>query len=190
MNVSYELEISTDEKNLLKEIFICNNEEFADKVNSFSRSASEEYLRMFLGQKIYTRGSDMREYRLFLLIKYFLNGNIPNEQTITTLFQTTHSESKSLLRSVLAKYQYDLKNCINNTIADILINKVEHDEDDEIYYVSNIAENIVGEMNKILSTIDGSLNQITKKRNAVLTFELKPSSYEKLMEYFELEVEA
>lgn len=188
MNLNFDVNILDEEQSLLQEIFECNEGELATKIEHLSKASVEEYLRMMLGQKVFTRGQDIKEYRLYLLIKYLFEGNIPDEQMITTLFQTTSSESKSLLKSVLAKFQYDLKQSITNTITEILNNKVEYDDQKDIYFASNISLNIVDEMNKILSGINGALSQISKKKNTLQTFEIQPASLIVLAEHFNVEV--
>lgn len=189
MDINISVTLEQNEKELLKDIFNCSNDELILKIEKFSKASTEEYLRMILGQKVFTRGQDIKEYRLYLLIKYLFNGIIPDEQTITTLFQTTNNESKSLLKSVLAKYQYELKEPINETIKVILENEVGHDKEKDLYYVSNIALNIVDEMNRILSSMDGSLHQISKRRGSLQTFDIKPSSYNSLCEHCNIQQE-
>ncbi|MDR7870205.1 MAG: hypothetical protein RIN55_05050 [Tissierellaceae bacterium] len=183
MELNFTVSLDENEQNLLKQIFDCNNDALIAKLEKISKASTIEYLKMILGQKVFTRGQDIKEYRLYLLIRYLFNGIIPDEQVITTLFQTTNSESRSLLKSVLAKYQYELKESINDTINLILQNDIQHDEEKDIYYVSNIALNIVDEMNKTLSSIDGSLNQINKRRSSLQTFDITPSAYEALCAY-------
>lgn len=184
MEINFNMSLIDTERELLKDIFNCNDEELNIKFQGFAQASTEEYLRMILGQKIFTRGQDIKEYRLYLLIRHLFDGVIPDEQVITTLFQTTNNESKSLLKSVLAKYQYELRQSINETVKLIVEKAVIYEEEKDIYYVSNIALNIVDEMNKILSSIDGSLNQINKKRGTLQTFNINPSAYDALCKHF------
>jgi len=37
---------------------------------------------MFIGQQVFTRGADIREYRLFLLIEQPFDAHIPDEQRV------------------------------------------------------------------------------------------------------------
>ena len=188
MNINFTKNLTTEESNLLKDIFNCDDTGLEEKVTELAKASTLEYLDMVLGKRVFTRGQDMKEYKLFLLIKFFFGGYIPDEQTITTMFQTTTSESKSLLRSVMAKYQYELKESINNTIKNILENEVEYDESKDLYKVSKVGLNIVDEINNILSQINGSLTQVTKKRGASHIFEIPAASYEELCNRFEVEV--
>lgn len=186
MNINFTKDLTTEETNLLMDIFNCDEVSLQGKITELAMASTQEYLDMVLGKRVFTRGQDMKEYKLFLLIKYFFGGFIPDEQTITTMFQTTTTESKSLLRSVMAKYQYELKESINNTIKNVLENEVDFDEVKDVYKVSKIGLNIVDEMNNTLSQINGSLSQVNKKRGASHIFEIPAASYEELCTHFNI----
>lgn len=165
----------------LSEILKCDRDTLNEDLQKIASASVEEYVKMMLGEKVFTRGSDIREYRLYLLIINYFEGNIPDESTISTLFQTTHSESKALLRSTLAKYQYLLKDAIRMSILNVLTQNTKQD-DDYNYIVKNIPVNIIDEMNRIVSEIDGSHNQIKKQRGTLQVYEIPPATYHAMME--------
>jgi len=176
-----QIEISQEMERTLSEIVKCDIDGLNEELSKIAGAATEEYVKMMLGEKVFTRGSDIREYRLFLLIINYFEGNIPDESTISTLFQTTHSESKSLLRSTLAKYHYMLKGAINSSIIHVLSGDISQDENRN-YIVKNIPMNIIDEMNRIVSEIDGSHNQIKKQRGTLQVYEIPPATYDALIE--------
>lgn len=145
-----------------------------------AEAALAEYVRMFLGQKVFTRGSDILEYRLFLLIKHVFQNRIPDEQQICDLFQTTATRSRSLVRSVMSKYQYELKSAIQESVAELL-RGAEELEDDEDLEVSIFNDNLVEAMNRMLASEDGSLPPVSKKRGTVTTYVIKPSARQELI---------
>jgi len=175
------VEISEEMVTTLSEIVNCDVDELNEELTKIATAATEEYIKMMLGEKVFTRGSDIREYRLYLLILKYFEGNIPDESTISRLFQTTHSESKSLLRSTLAKYHYLLKGAINTSIIHVLNGDINQDEN-ENYIVKNTPINIIDEMNRIVSEIDGSHNQIKKQRGTLQVYEIPPATYNALIE--------
>ena len=85
---------------------------------------------------------------MFLLIKAALDNRIPDEKRVSNLFQTTRSESRGLIKSVMSKYQYDLKTSIDETLKDIVRN-VEKQNNELIAVIYN--ESVKDELNKILS---------------------------------------
>ncbi len=60
--------------------------ELPEHLTLYSEAATEEYVRMVLGQHVYSRGQDIKEYRLCLLIRHVFGGRLPSEQQISALF--------------------------------------------------------------------------------------------------------
>lgn len=174
-----QLDINIADEAELANIIGCETHELNDKLNSFGKASILEYLAMIQGIKVFKRGSDILEYRLFLLVDNVFDGRIPDEKIISKLFQTTASESKSYLRSIISKYQYQLKHAIDETLKVILLN-AEIQEAAGPYNITLNSVNVIEELNKKLAAIDGTLASITKKRGSVSTYEVTKSSYEAL----------
>jgi hypothetical protein len=152
-----------------------------EHLEAHANAAVEEYVRMFLGQRVYTRGSDIREYRLLLLIKHALGGRIPSEAEVSRLFQTTESQSRSLIRSVMSKFQYELREEIVQTLRETL-SESGRESDEADYEVVIDSDNVVDELNRRIQAIDGTLPAIQKKRGTASTYVLRPSSHDRLIE--------
>jgi hypothetical protein len=178
-------EIEQTEKDLLKSILQCDEATLNEKLNKVARSSFEEYKRMILGQRVFTRGRDIIEFRLFILIKHFFEGKIPEEQKICDLFQLTASESRSLVKSIMSKYQYELRDTITSSLKDEVekISKIENSND---YKMSIQNQYFKDELNRILGTIDTSLPIIEKDRGTISTYVIKRSSYLRLCELFNI----
>jgi hypothetical protein len=136
---------------------------------------------MFLGQRVYTRGSDIREYRLLLLVKHALGGRLPSETTVSRIFQTTESQSRSLIRSVMSKFQYELRAEIDATLKDTLAS-AHQETNDADYEVVIDSDNVIDELNRRIQGIDGTLPAIQKKRGTASTYTLRPSAHARLTE--------
>lgn len=173
------MELTSDERRQLAATFGCKERELDAQIARYTAAAQEEYLRMILGQRVFTRGQDMREYRLFLLIKHVFGG-LPTEQQISALFQTTTTQSRSLLRAVMSKYQYLLHDAIEQTLRDVLASAQEDPnvEGGRLITVDN--ENIIDALNRHIVALDGRLPQITRARGTVSTYEVAKASYERL----------
>lgn len=173
--------VDLDEGNCaeLAKILGCNEEELEAKLAPFATAAVHEYVSMFLGQKVFSRGSDIHEYRLFLLITKALGNHIPDEASVCRLFQTTTSESRALIRAVMSKYQYLLREAVDSTMQGV-IDAAKQEEADGNWEVIINNQNMVDELNRLLASIDGSLQPIGKRRGSVATFEISPTSYERL----------
>src|SRR5207253_2749865 len=104
MTLNLQLNLTPQEENELKEILkqitktspsSADSFKWPDTLKAYAEAAVLEHIRMFIGQKVFTRGSDIREYRLFLLIDTAFNGFIPDEQTVCALFQCTVTQSRA-----------------------------------------------------------------------------------------------
>lgn len=187
MEIKFNVEIQNEEKELLKSILHCNSDEDLNNLlNQLGRSSFEEIRRMIIGQKVFTRGRDILEYRLFNLIKFFFDGEIPDEQKISDLFQITITESRAFIRSIMSKYQYDLKEIIFSTLKNQVEN-IQRDNNEGIYILSIQNHNFIDALNRILGSIDPTLPIIKKKPGTISTYLIKTSSYKKLCEYFKVE---
>jgi len=183
MNIETKIELSPEEEKTLQGILHCDNKKLKQYINKFASASIEEYCRMILGQKVFTRFNDIREYRLFLIIKEVFNNRIPDDQIISDLFQTTPSESRSLSRSIASKYQYELREAISETLKEIISNASE--KNGKYVFTSNSSTK-VEELNKILISIDGTLPKIKKDSGSVSQYLVEKSSYNKLKEHFKL----
>lgn len=184
MKIVSELKLKDDEAEQLAGILGIKLGELESAFGFFAAAAVEEYVRMFLGQKVFTRGSDMREYRLFLLIRNAFGNSIPDEQMICALFQCTQSQSRSLLRAVMSKYQYEL----SSAIATSLKRAVEsvHKDGNGTWVVTVKSENIIAELNKELASIDGGQDEVIRLAGKLATYELQPAAYAALCKKFDL----
>lgn len=188
MDIQCQLELTNEELGQLAGILNCTIENLPDNLVLYTNAALEEYVRMFLGQKVFTRGSDFREYRLFLLVKHAFDNEIPDEQDICDRFQTTVTQSRSLLRSVMSKYQYELDTAIQKSLKKALESAVPAEGSND-HFITVDNENIINALNRLLLSIDGTLPPISKRRSTVSTYILKPSSRERLSEYYGIELE-
>jgi CHAD domain-containing protein len=174
--------LTTDEQKQLARI-MRNPQDLDAALQPFAQAAFEEYARMMIGQRVFTRGSDIREYRLFLLVKHAFGQQLPDEQRVCDLFQTTASEGRSLIRSVISKYQYDLQGPVMETLKEI-VKKAKQQNGDHTIVVNS--RSIVEALNRMLAAEDGSLPPIEKKAGTVSTYVVRPSSYNQLKKRLEI----
>jgi hypothetical protein len=136
---------------------------------------------MFLGQRVFTRGSDAREFRLLLLIKHAFENRFPDDQRISDLFQTTLSESRSLIKSVSAKYQYELAGAKEATLKTVLESAVQRDD---VWLLSINSRTVVEQLNRDLVQLGSDLPPVRLKENTGSTYVVAVSSFEKLREKY------
>lgn len=183
------MNLTEDEKSQLQVTLGCSSAELGTILDRYAEAAREEYVRMVLGQRVFTRGQDLLEYRLLLLIQHVFGGQLPSEQQISAVFQTTASQSRTLLRSILAKYRYELGQATVATIRTLLADArmdpddSDVDEDDEKTRLLTIDNaTVVEEINSRIVSIDPSLPPLEKQPRTGAVFKIKASSFNKLQE--------
>src|SRR5579863_264630 len=98
MPLSFDPNLPIEDREQLARILNVKEPDLDSLLNRVAAAATAEYIEQFLGRKVFTRGSDMREYRLLCLI-HQLYGRIPAEGEVSALFQTTTAQSRALLRA-------------------------------------------------------------------------------------------
>lgn len=178
------MQLTSDERNQLAATFGCGVSNLDNEIDKYKSAAEEEYLRMILGQRVFTRGQDIQEYRLYLLIQNVFGGRLPSEQQISALFQTTTTQSRGLLRAVMSKYQYELQGAIGGTLRDVL-SQAQKDPNSNDRLVIVDSENVIEALNRQIISIDGTLSQVAKVRSSASTYKITSDSYTQLVEHIQ-----
>jgi hypothetical protein len=179
MDITTTVPLTKPEINDLANILNCAPDGLSEILSKYAAAAMREYLSMFAGQKVFKRGSDILEYRLFLMVEEAFGNLIPDENLVSSLFQTTTTESRSLIRAIMSKYQYQLKVAIECSLQQIIRNAHQASPGDPYTVVIN-SQNLVDELNVMLSQIDGSLPLVSRERGSVSTYVIQVSSYKAL----------
>lgn len=182
LQIAIELDLPDREAEQLARSLDCKPADLSKEFATYASAAAEEYARMFLGQKVFTRGSDIREYRLFLLVQHVFGESFPDEQKISDLFQTTASQSGALVRSVMSKFQYDLREKIDATCKSIVAG-VQWSGDGTLTTVIP-SPNLVEKLNRRIAALDGTLPVIAKKPDTASTYVFPRSTYQQLCSVF------
>lgn len=168
MGISFELTCPLSEADvemLCHALGSSDTGELSDNLKKVATAATNEYLDMILGRNLPTRADEMRERRVYYLIKHYFGDRFPTESEICQLFQTTESRSRTLLRNVRAKYKFEVQEHIRNSVESALSTAEENKEKD--YHVVTInSENVLEEMKQTIARNAPELEQITKKRNS------------------------
>lgn len=176
MNLAITIDLSAERKKRLARALECKETELATVLQNYAVAALEEHLSMYEGDKVFTRGSDIHEYRLLLLIKHVFEGRIPDEGAVSRLFQLTATQSRALIRAVMSKYQTTLLPEIDGTLKDVL-QRAEVNADSGIASVAIYNQNIVDELNRRLTGLDANHLSVHKKKDSVAVYMLQPASY-------------
>jgi hypothetical protein len=157
----------------------CDLSELNRKLRAFEKAAAEEYVRMILGQRVLTRGQDIREYRLALMISHVFGGRLPSEERISALFQTTATQSRALLRAVMSKYQYELQQAIQESLREVVASAIQSGNGGH-WLLETDSENLVDALNRAVAKRGATFQQISKSRGSVGAWDIPNATYQEL----------
>jgi hypothetical protein len=183
MRIIFDIQLTDEEQNKLTRVLGCDSGKLAEVLKAHGSSALDEYIQMYLGRPSLRFAADAREVRLVTLIKHVFDGSIPDEHTVSRLFHLTAAQSRSLIRSVLAKYQLELDDGIQSLYVKALKDGKRRQTDDS-YEIDVRNSAVVDGLNQALMTMDGRLPRIAKKTGTVGVFVIDVASYQKLCEKF------
>jgi hypothetical protein len=176
MAVSATLRVGTAERARLRQILGCTDAELESKLESYASAALEEFVQMFIGARVFTRGADIREYRLLLLMQHVWK-RVPEDHEVSALFQTTATQSRALIRAVLSKFRYDLADTLEGSLRAV-VDSAARINDAELQIVIR-SNSLVDALNERIESIDPRLPRLTTGEG-VATYRIRQSAYEAL----------
>lgn len=165
-----------------------NNEGLEENLKKVILAALKEYKEMFLGRGLPSRADEIQQYRLFCLIKnYFGVEHFPSESEVAEMFQLTQSKSKSLIRLILTRYHYDLKEEIEHILIKT-VNDADPYDDDEVsgYIVTIPSDIIVEELNRIINKNAPKCFIIRKIPGTARRYRISDETYSQLEKHFKI----
>ncbi|MGH7022228.1 MAG: hypothetical protein ACREEB_01410 [Caulobacteraceae bacterium] len=180
------MQLSAADQAALAGILGCGEAEIEATLSRFASAALREYVEMFLGKGVFTRGSDLLEFRLRLLTEHAFANTIPDEARVSQLFQTSPQASRTMIRSLVSKYQYQLQDAVFASLRAILQSAKQEEQGADWTFTTN-SLNLVELLNQRLAAKDGSQRRVRKQKDSVSTFEIAPASYDILRTEFKLD---
>jgi hypothetical protein len=150
---------------------------------ALGRAALEEYVQMALGHLTFNRLSDLYAYRLLLLVRHLFGHRLPTEEQVGRLFNT--SSSQLIVRAMRNTYRYELEEPVLATIRDTLARA--HANPDRGVWEVTADPDTVKLINAELAGIDGTLDQVSKRRHTVGQYDIPTASYHALREFLSQE---
>lgn len=141
-----------------------------------------EYKKMFLESGLPTKADEVRQERLFFLIKGIYIESLPTEQQVSTIFQLSTSRSKSLLRNTIASYRNQLRNQIVESVRIVLSDSKQDDNGN--YQIAIKSDTIKEEINSFLMQNKPTLQKLTATRGSAGLFTCAEDTYDFLAEAY------
>ncbi|NMC29547.1 MAG: hypothetical protein GYA45_05710 [Pelolinea sp.] len=188
MDITTSIALSSDEEKQLAAILNCSTTTFKKKLEAISSAAMEEYTKMILGSKVFSSGTDMRVYRLCLLIDRCFTNILPNEEMVSRIFQTTTTQSRALLRSVVSKYQYVLKEIINRTISKLVEDTIvlSSKKTEILLVINNNSRFFIDLINEKIAGLDVTLPSLSLRPHCSASYQIQLNTYRALCKEYGL----
>ena len=177
MQVKFDIDIEAD-KGALVAALGCEAPELDAELTKHAKAALHEYIECYVGRRAFTRGSDMLEHRLALLVEHAFGRRIPSASAISNLLQTTLTASRSLIRATFSKYRFQLGAVEEASVKVLLENAVWQDKDS--CFVKTAAPNLVELMNRRLLAEDPTLREVARMAGVLGSYTIDKLSYEVL----------
>lgn len=176
MNITFQIDIENEDKAVLAHALDCAVNEVEAKLQAHARASLEEYVQLYLGRRVFSRGSDILEHRLALLIEHAYEGKVPPEGEIAALFQITLPQARSLVRSTLSKYRSQLRDATEKTVKSLLETAIWQNNDAEVW-IEIPAANVVDLMNQALVRRDRGAAGVKRHKDAIATYVVTKVAY-------------
>lgn len=176
------LEVSDDDVSRLANVLGCDPKSLGEVLAGHAQAALSEYVEMYLGRRAFSRGSDVMEHRLALLMQHALANRVPSEDQVARLFQLTLSQGRTLIRTTLSKYRFQLQTAAGAS-AKAVLQAAKINSADE--FVMEIKATFLADMmNQVLAAQDGRQKPVVRVRDNVSTYSTARGSYEALCKAF------
>jgi hypothetical protein len=182
MQIGFDIPLSPEDEALLVSALGCTPATLEATVANHAKAALLEHLECYLGRRVFSRGSDLLEYRLSLLVRHAFGGRIPTAAQVSDLFQTTMSTSRTLIRNTFSKYRYELSEAESLSARDVL----EHVTwaDAAGCYAQITAPNLLEVLNRRLLSDNPTLREVSRVPGVVGTYLIDRDAYEALCRLF------
>lgn len=156
-------ELTETDKTLIQECLGLAELDVPSALTKLSKTAFMEYVKMFKEKGIPTRADEVQQERLYFLLNYFYENRLPSESDISSIFQLTPSQSRTLLRNTKSRYRTKISKFIKNTLSETLNSAKQNSIEDEFEFICT-SPSTIEELNSIVSQKGPGLKQIEKIR--------------------------
>lgn len=184
MQISFEIDLPVADSTALVAALGCQPAELQKVLARHGLAALHEYVECYLGRRASTRGADILEHRLALLTRHAFENKIPDDATVSQLFQTTLTASRALIRNALAKFRLQLGEASAVSAKAVLETATWPGGQGADYHARNPGRNVVDLLNQRLLEEDPSMKQISRLPDSAGVYGINKFSYDKLCSSF------
>lgn len=186
MNIQFELteeDFDTNKQTIMQNVLKISHDELEESLVKIFKASAEEYLAMFLEGGMPNRADESKQDRLMFLIKNYFVTLLPTESQISTIFQLTQSQSKTLLKNTISRFRHNLNDVLLHTMIDVL-EQAEESEDKFLVVINS--DLIKDELNMLITQNEPRYTPIVKRRGSAGQYEISRDSFTLLENQLEI----
>ena len=175
-----DLELSEIDKKLITECLGLSPGDLESGLKKICKTSFMEYCKMFKEKGIPTRADEVMQERLFYLLQYYYESHLPSENEISTIFQLTPSQSKTLLRNTKSRYRTKIASFIKNSLTEVIKQATLNNDTGQYYFIcdSNI---LIEELNMMIGQEKKiAYELITRTKGTAIKYECSKDTYDLL----------
>lgn len=167
-------------KKLLKEnLGLKGDADLERALPKLTKTALLEYLNMFLEKGMSNRADEVKQDRLYFMIQHYYADRIPTEAEISSIFQLTNSQSKTLLRNTNSRYRTKIARQIDASLREV-VESAKWNKGRKKYEMVIESDVIREELDLIVTQNGPTLAPLRKKRLSACQYEAEPDTYDML----------
>jgi hypothetical protein len=171
-----ETDLSLEKLGLLKDsLGLTNDTQLKDHITKLCKTALIEYVTMIVEKGLPTKAEEIKQDRLYFLIRYYYENRIPTEFDVSSIFHLTSTQSKSLLRNVKSRYKTKIPQAtLSRTLSEVLSTAERNGNNWDIIIESDL---IKEDINIIVSKKGPTLQLLKKKADSANQYEIYADTY-------------
>ncbi len=177
MDITFQIddeEFDVEQRALFKKTLKIEDAEVQSALNKVSKAAFTEYLNMFVEGGMPNRADEAKQDRLLYLIQSYFSSLLPNESQVSTMFQLTPSQSKTLLRNTVSRYRHKLEDVLAETMKVVVESAIYAEP---IFLVVINSDVVKDELNMLITQNEPTYTPITKKKDSAGQYVITEDSH-------------
>ena len=158
---------------------LSNDAELAKAMKRLCKAAAVEYVNMFVEKGMASRADELRQDRLYFLISHYYQNCLPPESELSSIFQLTPSQSRTLLRNTRSRYRTKIGAQVNFS-AKAVIAAAKKNEDSKRWEMLINSNVILEELNLVVAKKAPTLKPIHLKKESAGQYEAEEDTYQLL----------
>ncbi len=182
MEISFNIddhEFEEEQKQFLIQTLRVEEENISTSLNKIAEAAFDEYLSMLIEGGMPNRADEAKQNRLLYLIQHYFCDRLPTEAEISTIFQLTQSQSKTLLKNTVSRFRHKLNEVLKNSMKSV-VTSAEHVEERHLVVINS--DIIKDELNMLITQKQPTFMPIKKRTSSAGQYVISEDSFDLLEE--------